>query len=265
MAKYKSIIRLQGKVGELVFKHRDGKGIVGMDASIDKNRIENDPAFERTRENNREFGGSAKAAKAVRDALNKVFKPFADKTASGRLLKTLRIMLNNGPGVRGKRLLDIQAQAPLLKGFELNETDSLASKFNALFTTAVNADRNELTLTIPDFHTVDDVTAPSYATHIRFVGAVGTLSNHALDTVSGKYAATNPVQSKIGTVARSAEIQIGGMVGGVTTVVVQLPNAPVLDPDVALIGALGIEFLEEVNGDFYVLATGNAMQIVEVA
>lgn len=264
MAKYKSIIRLQGKLGELVFKYKNGKGHVGMDSSIDRNRIENDPAFERTRENGREFGGSSKAAKSLRDALSKVFKSFSDKRANNRLFSIMKRMLNNGPGVRGQRLLDLTAQGHLLKGFELNETDAFGSKFQAMYSTAVNADRNELTITIQDFHTVDDVSAPSYATHIRLVGAVGSVSNHAFDPVNKTYAPTNELQNGVGSVVRSSEIQIGGMVGSVTTLIVQIPGAPVLDTDVALVGAIGIEFLEEVNGDFYLLATANAMQIIEV-
>ena len=37
-----------------------------------------------------------------------------------------------------------------------------------------------------------------------------------------------------------------------------------LTANVGLLGLVGIEFLQELNGDFYLLASGNGMKIAEV-
>lgn len=264
MAKYKGIVKLQGKIGDLTFKQVNGKGQVGLSSEVDKGRIEKDPAFARTRENNQEFGGSAKLAKAVRTALNDVFKSFSDKQASGRLVSLMRKVLNLGGGFRGQRVADLVNNGASLKGFELNALDKFGTKFKVPYVTSVNADRNELTVTIPDFHTVDDIDGPSFASHLRLVLAVGSVSNQIFDAGEKTYAPSNTAQEMENIVVRSSEIVIGGMVGTSLVLTAQLPSAIVLDPDVVLIGALGIEFLENVNGNYYVFATDNAMKIVEV-
>jgi len=76
--------------------------------------------------------------------------------------------------------------------------------------------------------------------------------------------ATDPALSELGAVDVSAEIPIGGMVGAITTLSPQLPGAPNLTANVGLLGLVGIEFLQELNGDFYLLASDNAMKIAEV-
>jgi hypothetical protein len=264
MAKYKGIVKLQGKIGDLVFKQVNGKGQVGMASEISKERIAKDPAFARTRENNQEFGGMAKGGKAFRNALIKVYKDFSDKKANGRLAKLIRRILNNGAGSRGERTVDFVADSAMLLGFELNEDDRFATKVNVPTVVSMNTDRNEITVTLPDFHTKDDIMGPSFATHLRLVLAVGSISNYSYDATDKKYLPVNELQDGMNAFARTVEIPISAMVGGVTTLTVQLAGAPVLDPDVVLVGALGIEFLELVNGSFYVFATDNSMQVVSV-
>jgi hypothetical protein len=54
------------------------------------------------------------------------------------------------------------------------------------------------------------------------------------------------------------------MVGAITTLVSELPGAPALPTDTALISCLGIEFYQEINGNQYLLSSGNAMKIAKV-
>jgi hypothetical protein len=61
--KTKSIIKLEGTIGDITFfKSKDGY-IAREKSSISKERIQNDPAFQRTRENGAEFGRAGKAGK----------------------------------------------------------------------------------------------------------------------------------------------------------------------------------------------------------
>ena len=61
MSEQKGIIKIKGTVGDLTFyKSQDGF-LVREKGGVEKERIANDPAFVRTRENGKEFGASGNA------------------------------------------------------------------------------------------------------------------------------------------------------------------------------------------------------------
>ena len=65
MARQKGIIKLRGTVGDITFyKSKDGH-LVRERGGVDGNRIANDPAFKRTRENGSEFGRAGKSGKLL--------------------------------------------------------------------------------------------------------------------------------------------------------------------------------------------------------
>jgi len=69
MAKLKGILKIQGTLDDLTF-YKSGKDhLVRTKGGVDKARIANDPAFQRTRENGSEFGMAAKAGKMLRTAV----------------------------------------------------------------------------------------------------------------------------------------------------------------------------------------------------
>jgi hypothetical protein len=56
MARQKGIIKLEGTIGDVSFyKSKDGY-LAREKGGVDGDRIKNDPAFQRTRENGSEFG-----------------------------------------------------------------------------------------------------------------------------------------------------------------------------------------------------------------
>lgn len=72
MAKQKGIIKLQGKVGDISFyKSKDGY-LAREKGGVDGQRIASDPAFQRTRENGKEFGNAGRNGKVLRNALRVV-------------------------------------------------------------------------------------------------------------------------------------------------------------------------------------------------
>jgi hypothetical protein len=54
MAKASGIIKIEGTVEDLTFYKKDGKNFVRRKEGIPKERLYNEPSFERTRENNTE-------------------------------------------------------------------------------------------------------------------------------------------------------------------------------------------------------------------
>ena len=65
MARQRSIIKVDGTIGGITFyKSKDGY-LAREKGGIPAERIANDPAFQRTRENGAEFGRAGKAGKVL--------------------------------------------------------------------------------------------------------------------------------------------------------------------------------------------------------
>lgn len=78
MAKQKGIIKLEGTIGDITFvKTKDGY-IAKEKTGLTGERIANDPAFQRTRENGAEFGRAGKAGKMLRTAFRSLLQNAAD-------------------------------------------------------------------------------------------------------------------------------------------------------------------------------------------
>ena len=65
MARQKGVIKLEGRIGDLSFYKSGGDYLARAKGGVDGDRIKNDPAFARTRENGEEFGRAGKASKLV--------------------------------------------------------------------------------------------------------------------------------------------------------------------------------------------------------
>ncbi len=265
MAKNNSYLKFEGSLGGLTYYEKDGKSLVKVQSRISKSRIERDPAFKRTRENMMEFGAAAKVSKALREALSTVVKTMGDTYLSSRLTGVIRRIVSNGTGLRGKRNIDIIANADLLEGFELNKTDTLSSQFFALYSKpSLNANRDIITWVVPDFNTDSFITKPEGATHCRLLLAAGLVSEYDYVLALRSYEPVNEDENAIGKVIFSADIPLVGMVGSDTTLVVDLGIGAAVVATTATIAAIGIVFYQEINGQLYELASGNAMKIATV-
>ena len=74
MSKQKGIIKLVGNIGGMSFYTSGGEYLARTAGGPTKERIATGANFVRTRENNAEFGGSAKVGKAFRTALSSVIQ-----------------------------------------------------------------------------------------------------------------------------------------------------------------------------------------------
>lgn len=264
MAKYKGIVKIQGKIDDLSFYEQNGQAVVKRAGGVSKEKIMNDQSFQRTRENMAEFGGSATVAKAMRDGLAQVLRTMGGNFAAGRTTALIRRVVAAGTGSRGQRSFSIVANKAMLEGFSFSGDTVFSAIFNAPFTYVANAGRTQVTLTVPDFNTRDFVNAPQGATHFKLVNAIAVLSNYSTNGQSGKYEPTDPALNQKNGIASSALIPIGGMVGAVTTVVASLPGTPTMTVTVGLISCVGIEFYQMVGTTPYLLASNNAMRLQNV-
>ena len=248
MAKQDGILKIQGTLENLTFyKSADGL-LVRTRGGVSKQRIMNDPAFIRTRENGAEFAHSAQAGKLLRMAVGGLVFKAKDRRMSSRLLGVMAQLKNlDSVNARGERQVAVgigQTEGKLvLRGFDFNSNAPLQS----VLLSALNLDTATGSIAISEFLPTDQVRYPDGATHFSLQS--GFLK---LDFASGVYDIT---YSPIETIA-------------IEPVLV----APTLTPEAVPTGngtaihLLSIEFFQKVNGVHYLLKNGayNVLHVVEV-
>ena len=265
MAQNKSFVKLEGTLDNLTFYQKDGKNFVKTKSSVSRSRIMTDSAYRRTRENMREFGGAARVGKAFRTAFSGVVKTMGDTYMGARINGLMKRINRYGAGVRGEREFEIVSYGEMLRGFEFNKTDPLAAQFFAPSALPIiNASRDEVTWTVPDFNTDSFIRRPEGATHFRLVLAAGYVSDFTYSVAQESYEPVDEDVNGHGGVSYSADIPLTGMVGVNTTLTLDLSSIGVIPASVALFVGIGIIFYQEINGDLYELAQGNALKVATV-
>ena len=248
MARQTGIIRLKGTIGGISFyKTADGH-LAREKGGVDKSRIANDPAFQRTRENGAEFGAAGKGGKLVRSAIRILLQNAKDKRVVSRLTTDLlKIVKTDTTNARGLRTVE-DGNLELLKGFEFNINGKLGA---TLFTPFVNAfDRvaGDATVSIAPFAPSIRIAAPAGTTHFKMVmGAAEVDFTNETSVFESDETAVLPYDS-----ANTAQIDL-------TASVTANSVLPVIQ-------VLGIEFYQEVNGAMYPLKNGtyNALSVAHV-
>lgn len=171
MARQKGIIKLKGTIGDITFyKTQDGH-LAREKGGIDASRIANDPAFQRTRENNSEFGRAGKAGKIMRTAFRGALLKAADGRMVSRLTQRMvKVIQADSTSERGLRNV-IDGEAELLAGFEFNIRGKLGTSLFAPYTAAIDRVTGELTVDVPSFIPTNMVAAPSGTSHYKIISA----------------------------------------------------------------------------------------------
>jgi hypothetical protein len=248
MARQSGLIKIKGTLDNVSFyKTKDGD-LARMKTSVDGKRIANDPAFVRTRENNSEFGSSAKAGKLTRDNLRPISMNATDGRVVARMTKIMTEIKNlDTTSARGQRNVGVamataQAKA-LLKGFEFNNDAMLSSMLFKPW--AINTSTGVISITglVPTL----DIIFPEGATHVSFSGAYANI-NYATGIADVKL--TNVQNLPI---------------NGTSTAITLTPTAVPTGTGAKLF-LLKIEFFQMVNSIQYSLKNGafNALKIIDV-
>lgn len=250
MAKQKGIFKVKGTLDDVTF-YKSGKDgyLVRTKGGIPAARIASDPAFQRTRENNAEFGRAGKAGKMLRSALRGVLINSKDSRMASRLTKDMmRVIKADAVSDRGLRNV-IDGEAELLTGFEFNINGKLSTTLFAPFTAAIDRVNGDLTLDIDPFVPVNMITAPSGATHFKIVSA-GAEVDFEAETYWMESSGTAILP--LNAVPTAAISQSNGVTAASTKV---------------LFLAVGIEFYQEVNTQMYPLKNGafNPLSLVQVS
>lgn len=247
MAKQKGIIKLKGRMGDLTFyKTKDGYAAREM-GGIDKHRIANDPAFQRTRENGEEFGRAGKAGKLLRTALRPLLVKASDSRMVSRLTqRMMKIIQTDMVSNRGKRNIT-DGEIALLRGFEFNNRGKLSNTLYAPYSVSINREDGELVVQIDPFVPLNMLSAPSGTTHFKIFSA-----GVEIDFRNENFAVTHSESS---------------IISWDTTLTTALIQTNVVTPESlkSLVVVVGLEFYQEINGEMYPLKNGafNSLSIVD--
>jgi len=266
MARQKGHIKYVGTLGEVRhFKIKGNEGyFAGLKGGPTAEQVKTAPGFIRTRENMSEFAACANAGKSVRIGLSSLMKQMTDSQFTGRLTAIMKkINIEDGSEARGQRAVLISLQPQYLRGLDFNRNISFNGIFSAPFTLTANVDRNESTLSIPDFNPLNFLNIPSGATHFRMINSLSVISDFIFNPATGAYEPAEPLLNEVSNVAYSAYIPVDAVTNPID-VIATLPNAPTLTINASVLACIGIEFSQEVGGNFYLFNAGNALKIQEI-
>lgn len=249
MARLESLIKLNGTIGDLSFYKSKSVGYQArMKTGVSGDRIMNDPAFARTRENGSEFGRSQQEGKKLRDLLRDVLFQNADNKFSSRLAsRLLKVIQMDAVSVRGERVL-VPENMVLLKGLECNERSSLNNITLKPMTVSFDAFGGDGFLSCPQLIPNLHVAKLSGATHVQYTLVLQEFSGDVLDQ--------RPA------ITRSAYIQLGEMQPMDLDIVASL----IPDPGKSVLVLVGTGYYQMVNVAYYPLANGqyNALTVYDV-
>lgn len=248
MAKLRSIIKIEGTLGDLTFYKGKQGYLVKTKSGVSKARIQSDPAFARTRENGTEFGNAASAGKLLRRAILDLMVDAKDGLVTSRLTQVMAKVKNaDTTSARGERnvalgLQSIQGQTEL-KGFNFNANALLGVVLRSDF----NLDTATGTVTIPNITPIQNLEVPEGATHVSLTAGFLNLDFETQE----KDLQLSPVTN----------LPIDGVASSITLTPVGVP-----------VGAgnqcyfLKVAFFQEVNVVQYPLNNGafNALQLIDL-
>lgn len=248
MARQKSIIKLDGTIGDITFyKSKDGY-LAREKGGVPADRIRNDPAFQRTRENGSEFGRAGKSGKVLRNSIRALLQNSSDSRMVSRLTQQMvKVIQMDETNPRGQRNV-IDGEAELIQGFDFNINGKLGNTLYVPINSTLDRVTGAATVDIAAFTPSVDIAAPGGTTHFKLVSAGMEIDfeNETFNTASSETAILpwDNVQSAA----------------------VNLDNALTANSTKPLFLVLGVEFYQEVNGEKYPLKNGafNALQVIKV-
>ena len=250
MAKHKGVIRFTGTIDGLTYYESKYGPLVRKKAGPSAEQVKKDPAFQRLRENGKEFGNCGKATKTLRAVLMPLLKDARDFQVTPRIIKLMAAIKNlDTISIRGKRNVGIGIMAPtakdLIKGFDFNEAALLYRILKKPHT--VNTATG--VISIPGMKPKQDLEYPNGATHAKITGGWARIDFSAAPGQGGLI------------ITNQVVMEVNGILNNVVLTPVALHGGTGTD-----IFALQIIFYQEINGVQYALKNGefNAMGIVGI-
>lgn len=248
MAKLKGILKIEGTLQEMTFYKTQDGSLVKTKSGVSGDRIANDPAFARTRENGSEFGSSATAGKVLRDAVRNMVATASDNRVTSRVTQIMTQIKNlDTTSLRGERSVDVGIATAegkaLLKNFNFNDKAILG----AILYKPYAVDTTTGVISIANLVPINEIAAPTGTTHVSLKGAFAIVD---FDLGTSDVGYTNVTNLPIDPTSTSVTLTPDTVPAGTGT----------------KLFLLQIEFFQEVNAVQYSLNNGayNALAIIEV-
>jgi hypothetical protein len=249
MANQKGILKIEGTMGGMTFYKKDGQYLVKEKSSISSDKIANDPAFERTRENNAEFGAAGSAGKQLRDALRSLMLDASDTYVASRVTQLMMNELKlDTTSIRGSRLpaigLATDEGKALLDGFNFNANSVLSGVLFKSF----DLDVATGIITINELIPQKDIAYPKGATHLSMTAAMASID------IANNQSILN--------ITNTQNLPIDLTANNVVLTPITFSNGPGIT-----VYLLKIEFFQLMNGVQYPLRNGsyNSLGIINVS
>ena len=250
MAKQKGIFKVKGTLDDVTFYKTKNDGfLIRQKSTVDGKRIATDPSFQRTRENNSEFGAAGSAGKLLRSAFKGLTINASDSQLVSRLVtEMIKVLQEDLVSLRGKRNV-LDGETELLTGFEFNKDGLLSTTLFAPYVASIDRPTGALQVDVAPFIPTNMVSAPGGATHFKINAAGASIDfEKKVYVVDVQASAVLPWNNTLTTA-----LSLISNVGAASTHPLFL--------------VVGIEFFQEVNGGSYPLKNGafNCLQIVKVS
>ena len=249
MARQVSLVKFEGKIGDLSF-YKDKRGYQArMKGGPTKDQINSDPRFQRTKENGLEFGRAANASKKLREQLRELLNPGSDTAFSNRLTGRMnRIIRADEVNGRGDRQV-LAANLGQLVGLECNLKAQLKDVFFLKIRPVYDRATGDGSFAIPEMIAKNVIKGLEGATHVQ------------IQRVATEFDAQNPEADEV-AIARSSYMDIGkSEATAAENLTLQLQP----QPDAVVLIMMGISYFQFVNGGYYPLSNGmyNALTFVQ--
>ena len=245
MAKQDGYIKLKGTIGGISFYEANGVYYARMKPQgITKERIKNDPAFARTRENNSEFGRMVRAMKQLKDSVSRIL--LNDRFYFGRLTKRgMEVVQGDAVNDRGERNV-WQGDLKLLEGFEFIDgvsLEGLGLRPEVVYNRVSGALDVELSAYVPQ-HLV----SPAGASHYK-IRLAATEHDFVLEGYERYFMETDYIA------LASEVVRVGD----------NFPFALRAGTEDVVCVVMVVQFYQEVNGGFFALEMGDVCSVVFVS
>lgn len=262
MAKNSGNDNFNGSIGDKTYYRLKGVGpVVRKKSSPSKEDFLNNPKFEKTRQNNKEFGGASVVAKAIRMGLGAAAKNFQDSTLSGRLSGLLRKIIAENQGIKSQRPCNITTHKDKLHNFQLSKFVKFDNIYTAKPVFTSNEERTSFTMTLQNTAKYNHIKPPKTATYFKLTLALSIVSNHIYNSVLDKYEPVNPIQNAIGTSLETDLFEIKETNNNVV-LHINTPNNQALTNDVTATLWLGITYSILEGKKFYDLPSQKVMKCI---
>ncbi|WP_417857591.1 hypothetical protein [Xanthomarina gelatinilytica] len=248
MAKQTGIIKLKGTIDDIAFYKTTDGHLARAKGGVDRDKILHSAAFARTRENNSEFGRAGQGGKLIRTALRSLMQKAKDRRVVSRLTTLLlAIIKTDAVNSRGNRTLS-EGNLAMLEDFDFNINGKLGTTFFGQFIPSFDRVTGDATIAIEAFAATEKIGAPSGTTHYKAAMGVAELDFDNKTFVYG--------EANMGVLPYDNSVVAAANLSASVNANSTLP----------IITVMGIEFYQEVNGEYYSLKNGafNALNVVNV-